>query len=147
MRAMEELSCPNEIPLSPFNTSPMRFTEERRWKRCLQAGIASPQTIFLTSHVVHGRRQPPPRPRTVSRHSARTCSASSAQRAQIWQLTHRHHPAGSPCGQRTRAVHTHLLPAKACALNGAVVRVVHRTSYFVHRQAPSATVVNRKWIS
>ena len=43
------------------------------------------------------------------------------------KLTHRRPIGGSPFGQRIRAVHTHLPPANACALNGAVVRVVPRT--------------------
>ena len=49
-----------------------------------------------------------------------------AQRARIPKLTHRRPIGGSPFGQRLRAVHTHLPPANACALNGAVVRVVNR---------------------
>ena len=71
MRALEELSCPNKTSLSPFNTSPMRFTEERRWKRGPQAGITSPQTILFTSYVVHRRRKAPP------------ASSNPAQRARI----------------------------------------------------------------
>ena len=39
----------------------------------------------------------------------------------------------SPFGQRLRAVHTHLPPANACALIGAVVRVVHRQTHFLMR--------------
>ena len=44
-----------------------------------------------------------------------------------------------------RAVHTHLPPANACALIGAVVRVVHRTwaGPACHRAPPGATASRR----
>ena len=48
-------------------------------------------------------------------------------------LTHRRPIGGLPFGQRLRAVHTHLPPANACALIGAVVCVVHRQTHFPMR--------------
>ena len=47
-----------------------------------------------------------------------------AQARSLPKLTHRHHPAGSPCGQRMCAVHTHLQPS-------CVLYVVHRQTHFL----------------
>ncbi len=54
-----------------------------------------------------------------------------AQAREFPKLTHRHHPAGLPFGQRIRAVHTHLQPS-------CVLYFVHPTSYIGGILSPAA---------
>ena len=59
-------------------------------------------------------------------HRAPPGASAPRDAREFLKLTHWHHTASEPFGQRIRAVHTALTARCACALIGAIVRVVNR---------------------